>query len=184
MPKFPDHPLTVAREHAGLTQQELARRAGINRLTVAKIEGAATRSLSADTRVRLERELHMPAGRLQYAMDSWFAHLKPSDHLGTAVQSLLRLSPEGLTARFASFAAWRQAIAPSAEFFAALIGVHRATVTDYEKGIRTNGMSSNLASALLTLGITAEYLTALRRLPPTSEHREPRIGRFMLDEKE
>lgn len=172
MPKFPDHPLVVARERAGLSQSELARRAGVSRLTVAKIEGAVTRTLDADTATSLERNLRgslMPALQvqgLQGAIDSWFARLKPRDHISAAARSILHLSPAGLTERFTSFHDWRSAIAPSTEFFAALIGVHRQTVEAYEKGIRVGGMSSKLASALLELGISSEYLTALRQLPP------------------
>src|SRR5215218_5096529 len=33
------HPLAVARKHAGLTQAELAERAGIHRVTLARLEG-------------------------------------------------------------------------------------------------------------------------------------------------
>lgn len=169
MPKFPDHPLVVARERAGLSQTELARRAGVSRLTVAKIEGAVTRTLDPDTAYRLESNLHdvnVPVGYLQTRIDRWFAHLQPRDHISAAARSILHLTPEGLEERFGSFRAWRSAIAPSTEFFAALIGVHRNTVDGYEKGIRVGGMSSALASALLTLGITSDYLTVLRRLPP------------------
>lgn len=169
MPKFPDHPLVVARERAGLSQSELARRAGVSRLTVAKIEGAVTRTLDEGTAYQLEmnlRDVNVPVGYLQTRIDRWFSHLKPRDHISAAARSILHLSPAGLTERFTSFHDWRSAIAPSTEFFAALIGVHRQTVEAYEKGIRVGGMSSKLASALLELGISSEYLTALRQLPP------------------
>lgn len=174
MPKFPDHPLVAARERAGLSQTELARRAGVSRLTVAKIEGAVTRTLDPGTASRLGQQLmnlspNAAAESLQLKIDAWFSHLQPRDHIPPAARSLLHLSPAGLEERFASFKDWRSAITPSAEFFAALIGVHRQTVDAYEKGIRVGGMSSNLASALLTLGITTEYLTVLRQLPPRKD---------------
>lgn len=170
MPKFPDHPLVVARERAGLSQSELARRAGVSRLTVAKIEGAVTRTLDDSTATNLEAALNgghvHPTYALQGRIDAWFTRLRPRDHISAAARSILHLSPAGLTERFESFRDWRCAIAPSTEFFAALIGVHRQTVEAYEKGIRVNGMPSKLASALLELGISSEYLTALRQLPP------------------
>lgn len=166
MPKFPDHPLAVARVRSGLSQAELAKRAGLSRLTVQKIEGAVTRTLDLETAAKLEHNLNMTAN-LQRRIDIWFRDLNPKHHLGPAQRSLLHLTPAGVTSRFSSFRAWRAAISPSLEFFAALIQVHRRTISDYEKGIRTNGMSSTLAHGLLGLGITDEYLLALRQLPPT-----------------
>lgn len=170
MPKFPDHPLAVARVRSGLSQAELAKRAGLSRLTVQKIEGAVTRTMDPETARSLEMWLSdtgVQVGYLQRRIDRWFANLDPRWHLGPAQQSLLHLTPAGVTSRFSSFQRWRQAISPSMEFFAALIQVHRRTISDYEKGIRTNGMSSTLAHGLLGLGITDEYLLALRQLPPT-----------------
>lgn len=170
MAKFPDHPLVVARTRAGLSQSELARRAGLSRLTVSKIENAATRTLERETAVRLEGALGRSLDDLlQHQINGWFAHLNPAHHLSAAQRSMLHLSPEGLAERFSSFRGWRQTIAPSVEFFTALIQVHRRTVEDYEKGIRVNGMPSTLAHGLLRLGISDEYLTMLRRLPPTEE---------------
>lgn len=174
MPKFPDHPLVAARERAGLTQSELAKRAGVSRQTVAKIEGAVTRTLDPDTASRLGQQLmtlgpNAAAQSLQLKIDAWFEHLRPRDHISAAARSILHLSPAGLEERFASFRDWRSAIAPSTEFFAALVGVHRRTVEGYEKAIRVHGMSSTLAHGLLQLGISEEYLTTLRRLPPSLE---------------
>lgn len=174
MPKFPDHPLVAARERAGLTQSELAKRAGVSRQTVAKIEGAVTRTLDPATADYLERNVapgRYVLGWLQPQIDAWFEHLRPRDHISAAARSILHLSPAGLEERFASFRDWRSAIAPSTEFFAALVGVHRRTVEDYEKAIRVHGMSSTLAHGLLQLGISEEYLTTLRRLPPSIEKR-------------
>lgn len=172
MPRFPDHPLVAARERAGLTQTELARRAGVSRATVAKIEGAVTRQLDTSTQSEIERVLwsYRPNYGFQAAIDRWFQNLRPRDHITPAAQSILRLTPAGLEERFETFKQWRAAIAPSTEFFAALVGVHRRTVEDYEKGVRVHGMSSTLAHGLLQLGISEEYLTSLRRL----EHSTPR----------
>ncbi len=169
MPKFPDHPLTVARVRSGLSQAELAKRAGLSRLTVQKIEAAVTRTLDPSTELQIEAPLNMAAHTLQQQIDRWFRNLDPRHHLGPVPRSLLLLTPAGVTSRFSSFRAWRSAISPSTEFFAALIQVHRRTISEYEKGVRTSGMSSTLAHGLLGLGITDEYLLALRRLPPTEE---------------
>lgn len=176
MPRFPDHPLVAARERAGLTQSELARRAGVSRATVAKIEGAVTRQLDDDTAQALEHVLRhsldpsLQIEGLQIRIDRWFQNLRPRDHITPAAQSILHLTPAGLEERFDTFKQWRAAIAPSTEFFAALIGVHRRTVEDYERGVRVHGMSSTLAHGLLQLGISEEYLAVLRRL----EHSTPR----------
>lgn len=175
MPRFPDHPLVAARERAGLTQVELARRAGVSRATVAKIEGAVTRQLDEATASQLEHAVALHSyslGWLQKNIDRWFQNLQPRDHISPAARMILHLKPAGLEERFDSFKQWRYSIAPSTEFFAALIGVHRRTVEDYERGVRVHGMSSTLAHGLLQLGISEEYLTALRRL----EHSTP-LGR-------
>jgi transcriptional regulator with XRE-family HTH domain len=167
MPKQVSHPVVQSRILRGLSQTDVAERAFISRSSLIAIEEGRTRTLKKQTAIDLERVLLMPVGALQSAMDRWFAERNPRDGVTNAGRALLGATPSAL-AYYETFRNWRKLIAPSVTAFASLIGVNRALVDGYEKGIRDNGMSVTLMHHIQTaLQLSPEYVRALSELEPS-----------------
>lgn len=168
--KFPNHPLTLARERAGIGQRALAEAINCHRSTLAAIEEARTVTPDPDTLRDIEVALKLPLDSLQESIARWRAEQRERGPLLTpTARAVLQATPHWVSQQ-GSFDRWRVNLAPSVTAFASMLGVNRAVVAQYEQGIRTNGMPQTLSHALLTvLGISNDYLVALKGLPPTSE---------------
>lgn len=160
-----DNPLRLLRLQAGLTQTELARRAGIHRASLVAIEEGRTRTPSEATLGALSRHLAFSEAQLATDLQVWLAKQSPSwDHRQRAV---LAQSAAAVTTHYSSFAGWRQDLGLPVHRFAAAIGVSRSTVLEFEAGLRTGGMPDTMMSGLLRLGLPTDVVLALAALPPS-----------------
>lgn len=165
-----DNPLRLARLKAGLTQTELARRAGIHRASLVAIEEGRTRNPAPATLGALSRHLATSDTQLQHELSLWLARQAPSwDHRQRA---LLGQSAAAITTTYPSFAAWRQDLGLPVHRFAATIGVSRSTVLEFEAGLRVGGMPDTMISGLLRLGMPTDAVLALAALPPSDREDE------------
>jgi transcriptional regulator with XRE-family HTH domain len=159
-----DNPLRLRRLAAGLSQTELARRAGIHRSSLVFIEEGQTRSPSPETLGKLSVHLQVPSTQLGDELALWLDRQGPVwDHkqaavLGTPHTEIPRLYP--------SFAAWRRELGLPTHRLAQVLGVSRSTVLEYESGLRVGGMPDSMISGLLRIGLTNDQALALAELEP------------------
>lgn len=165
MPKHPDHPVLLLRVRRGFSRVELAEKAGVTRASIAQIEDGRVQSPKPSTLTRIAIALNIRPAQLENLLATWQGRQSPIARLDNRGRAILNLTPAGVR-NFSSFEAWRRNLAPNPTAFASLLGTNRETVAGYEHGVRVNGMPTTLATALLRLGISDEYLTALRSLPP------------------
>lgn len=170
MPKILDHPLTLARERAGIGQRELAQLVGRDRSTIAAIEEARTQTPDGVTVQKIEEALRLAPGQLASQIALWRTQrAAQGPQLSPQARVVLEQSPFWVSEQ-RSFRSWREKISPSPTAFSSMLGVNRALVANYERGIRVDGMPAGLAHALMTvLGIDNDYLVALKRLPPMED---------------
>jgi transcriptional regulator with XRE-family HTH domain len=153
-----DNPVRIARLGKRMSQNELAKQAGIARMTLVSIEEGSTRTPGGDTLDHLAEALGQDADSLRRALDRWHDD-----------QPIMRKSPGELRTRAEharSFQEFRAGIEESATRFAATIGVARATLAGYESGQRKQGMPDTIAGALLEMGCDLETVRHLAALPP------------------
>lgn len=159
-----DNPLRLRRLAAGLSQAELARRAGMHRSSLVFIEEGQTRHPADETLDTLSVHLQVPASTLRLELDTWLARQTPA--WTRRQQAILNQTAAAVTEHYTSFAAWRKDLDLSQPRLAAVLGISRSTILEYESGIRVSGMPDALLSGLLRLGLPTDVALALAELPP------------------
>lgn len=153
-----DNPVRQARLRTRLSQNQLANRAGISRMTLLAIEEGQTRNPDAKTVGRLARALGTPPPALYAALRSWNDKRVPASYSPQARDIALR--------RARTFQQLRETLSESISDFAGRLLVARATIRGYEEGQRKQGLPDSIEAALLAVGFTPEDLDLIRALPP------------------
>jgi transcriptional regulator with XRE-family HTH domain len=170
MPKIDDHPLRLARVRAGMGQKKLADVIGVHRSTIAAIEEGRTNDPEPETVAAIESALQLPSGTFGRQLVLWRRHRSNvAPVVGGVGRAVLAAGPNHV-AGYGSFVEWRARFSSSPTAFASLLGVNRAVVANYERGLRVFGMPEVLQHALISrLGVSNEYIVALCALPPRLE---------------
>lgn len=173
MPKITDHPLRLARIRAGMGQTKLADVIGVHRSTIAAIEEGRTNDPEPTTIEAIETALQLPATTLARQLALWqIARINQAPQLGPVANAVLH-APVSHVEEYPSFVDWRRRISPSPTAFASTLGINRAVVANYERGLRRHGMPEVMQHAILArLGVSTDYLIALTELPPNRERTE------------
>ncbi len=166
MARIPDHPLRLARIQAGLSQQALADKAGVQRSAVSAIEDGRTKRPTDKLLAVLGPALGVDAAIIREDIDKWLD--KPqTPPLKPAAQNLLSIPPYVLGQYYQSFAQWRKEIAPTQTAFASMLRMNPAIVRNYENGTLAtlpDGLASKMLKTFGPFGFSAEYLLALEQL--------------------
>lgn len=164
MARIADHPLRIARLKAGLSQLELAKRAGVQRSAVSAIEDGRTRKPTERLIATLANNLSMDSAELENEIQAWLTKpLNPA--LRPAAENLMLIPPYTLPQYYKTFKQWRAEIAPTQTAFASMLRMNPAIVRDYENG-KLQRMPDGLSAKLMeAFKIDPEYLVALEGLP-------------------
>lgn len=164
MARIADHPLRIARLKAGLSQLELAKRAGVQRSAVSAIEDGRTRRPTERLIGTLANHLGMSATELESEIEAWLTRpLSPA--LKPAAENLMLIPPYTLPQYYKTFKQWRAEIAPTQTAFASMLRMNPAIVRDYENG-KLQRMPDGLSAKLMeAFKLDPEYLVALEGLP-------------------
>lgn len=164
MARISDHPIRLARITAGLSQNQLATRAGVHRSALTAIEDGRTRRPSKVLLGTLASILDVPQAHLEGEIEKWLANPQLTN-LSPAAKNLLEVPPYVLSQYYPSFALWRMELAKTPTAFASMLRINPATVRDYESG-KTLTMPDVMSGKLLTVvGVSPEYLVELEGLP-------------------
>ena len=164
MARIADHPLRIARLKAGLSQLELAKRAGVQRSAVSAIEDGRTRKPTERLIGTLANILSMAPDELEQEIQAWLAKPLAPD-LRPAAENLMLIPPYTLQQYYRSFSQWRAEIAPTQTAFASMLRINPAIVRDYENG-KLQRMPDGLSGKLLeAFKLSPDYLVALEGLP-------------------
>jgi len=164
MARIADHPLRIARLKAGLSQLELAKRAGVQRSAVSAIEDGRTRRPTERLIATLANILSMAPDELESEIQAWLAKPLTPD-LRPAAENLMLIPPYTLQQYYRSFSQWRAEIAPTQTAFASMLRINPAIVRDYENG-KLQRMPDGLSGKLLeAFKLSPDYLVALEGLP-------------------
>lgn len=167
MARIADHPLRIARLRAGISQEQLAKRAGVQRSAVSAIEDGRTKKPTTRLIEKISTILDLADNELEQEIQAWLdkpitAPLRPS------AMNLMVIPPYLLGQYYKSFQAWRLEIAPTATALASMLRINPATIRDYESG-KLLALPDSLARQMLRAfeqhGFTPEYLVALEGLP-------------------
>lgn len=167
MARIADHPLRIARLRAGISQEALAKRAGVQRSAISAIEDGRTKRPTERLIAAIAPLVSMSAADLEGEIQTWLDRpiappLKPS------AINLLSIPPYVLGQYYRSFQAWRKELAPTPTAFASMLRINPATVRDYENGkLQTlpDSLARQMLKAFESHGFTPEYLAALEALP-------------------
>jgi transcriptional regulator with XRE-family HTH domain len=167
MARIADHPLRIARLRAGISQEALAKRAGVQRSAISAIEDGRTKKPTERLIAAIAPLVDIPAADLEAEIQDWLSRpIVPP--LRPAAVNLLAIPPYVLGQYYRSFAAWRKELAPTHTAFASMLRINPATVRDYENG-KLQTLPDTLARQMLKAfeahGFTPEYLAALEALP-------------------
>lgn len=167
MARIADHPLRIARLRANISQEALAKRAGVQRSAISAIEDGRTKKPTDRLIGVIAPLVSLSAEELNNEIQAWLdrpieAPLKPS------AINLLAIPPYVLGQYYRSFKAWRSELAPTHTAFASMLRMNPATIRDYENG-KLQTLPDSLARQMLKAfekhGFTPEYLAALEALP-------------------
>ncbi len=167
MARIADHPLRIARLRANISQESLAKRAGVQRSAISAIEDGRTKRPTERLIAAIAPLVSMTAAELEQEIQAWLdapiqAPLKPS------AQNLLLIPPYTLGQYYRTFVDWRREIAPTQTALASMLRINPATIRDYENG-KLQSLPDSLARQMLRAfepyGFTPEYLAALEALP-------------------
>lgn len=166
MARIVDHPLRLARLQAKLSQQALAKAAGVNRSAVSAVEDGRTRLPSDRFLAAVCPLLGVAEDDLRASIEAWLT--KPSSvSLRVSAQNVLAIPPYVLPQYYRSFRQWRSDVSPSPTAFASLLRMNPSIVRDYEDG-KLLRMPDTFASRLLATfspyGFSEDYLVALEGL--------------------
>lgn len=166
MARIADHPLRLARIKAGLSQQVLADRAGVQRSAVSAIEDGRTKRPTEKLLAVLGPALGVDGETLREEIEAWL--LKPTiPALRPSAKNLLAIPPYVLGQYYQTFTQWRREIAPTQTAFASMLRVNPAIIRKYENGTLNrlpDGISSQMLRMFEPFGFSAEYLLALEAL--------------------
>lgn len=163
MARIADHPLRIARLKAGLSQLELAKRAGVQRSAVSAIEDGRTRRPTERLIGTLANILSMAPDELEQEIQAWLQ--KPlNPNLKPAAENLMLIPPYTLQQYYRSFSQWRAEIAPTQTAFASMLRINPAIVRDYENG-KLQRMPDGLSAKLIeAFKLSPDYLVALEEI--------------------
>lgn len=167
MPRIPDHPLRLARIAAGLSQQSLADKAGVQRSAVSAIEDGRTKRPTDKLLAVLAPALSVEESDLRKDIEAWLqAPITPN--LRPSAQNLLAVPPYVLSQYYPTFTQWRKELAPTHTAFASMMRMNPAIIRNYENGKLTSfpdGLASKMLTTLSPFGFSTEYLLELEKLP-------------------
>ena len=167
MARIADHPVRLARLQLGISQIELAKRAGVNRAAVTAIEDGRTKNPSEDILVPLALGL---GGSVEELRDRCVAFAKQPLEIDAppAVANLMLIPPYTLAQYYKSFKQWRREIAKTPTALASMLRVNPAVISRYEAGQLSafpEILSRKLVEAFKPYGMTPEYVVELEKLP-------------------
>jgi len=164
MSRIPDHPLRLARVRANLSQQALAKKAGVQRSAITAIEDGRTQIPTQALSAKLNAALGTDDIREEIRL--WSVRpLQPS--LRPSAQNLMLIPPYTLGQYYKTFQQWRSDVASTQTAFASMLRMNPAIVRDYESGKYNSlpdGLAAKMIEAFSPYGFSTEYLTALEGL--------------------
>lgn len=165
MPIVQDHPLRLRRLRMGVSQNELARRAGVSRSIIAQIEEGRVTTPNDKVLEAVSVHSQIPIAQLREEVRKWHERqVKPPSKRAEFALSM----PASYVQKYASYEQWRADIAANPTQLATLLRVSRNTITAYEQG-RTRSMPKSMVNALYNrLGLNDEYVAAVVALPRES----------------
>lgn len=167
MARISDHPLRIARLRVGISQESLAKRAGVQRSAISAIEDGRTKKPTERLIAAIAPLVSLTSAELENDIQTWLsapieAPLKPS------AINLLAIPPYVLGQYYPTFKAWRQEIAATPTALASMLRINPATIRDYESG-KLQALPDSLARQMLKAfekhGFSPEYLAAIESLP-------------------
>lgn len=169
MPIVQDHPLRLRRLRMGVSQGELARRAGVSRSVIAQIEEGRVRHPNHRIIEAVSIYTQTPVLQIEEEIDKWHARMvKPQTKRAEYALAM----PAEYVAKYASYDQWRRDIADNPTQLATLLRVSRNTITAYEEG-RTRTMPKSMVTALYNrLGLNDDYVAAVIALPRENAPKE------------
>ena len=162
-----NHPIRLARLQLGISQVELAKRAGVNRAAVTAIEDGRTKNPSDAILTPLANGLGVGIDDLR-AECAKFTSSPLEINAPPAVANLMIIPPYTLGQYYRSFKQWRFEIAKTPTALASMLRVNPAVVSRYEAGEMQafpEALSRKLLEAFKPYGMTAEYVVELEKLP-------------------
>ena len=170
MPRFEDHPIRLRRVRAGLGQARLAQVTSLHRSTISALEEGRVREPDAATVDAIATAVGVFPEDLHRELADWWSKREAERPLLSATGKAALAGGPNYARSCRSFAEWRSRFAPSPTSFASMLGVNRAVVAGYERGIRERGMPETLQHALTSrLGVSDGTLIALMALEPNHE---------------
>ena len=167
MARIADHPLRIARLRANISQEALAKRAGVQRSAISAIEDGRTKQPTERLVAAIAPLVSLSADELTEQIKTWLE--KPIDApLKPAAINLLAIPPYVLGQYYKTFKDWRRELAPTHTAFASMLRINPATIRDYESGkLQTlpDSFARQMLKAFEKHGFTPEYLAALEALP-------------------
>ena len=167
MARISDHPVRLARLQLGISQVELAKRAGVNRAAVTAIEDGRTKTPSDTILVPLANGLGTTVQELKENCVK-FASSPLQIDAPPAVANLMVIPPYTLSQYYKSFQQWRKEIAKTPTALASMLRVNPANVSRYESGEMQafpESLSRKLLEAFKPYGMSPEYVVELEKLP-------------------
>ena len=167
MARIADHPLRIARLRVNISQEQLAKRAGVQRSAISAIEDGRTKKPTDRLIGVIAPLVSLDADTLLNEIQAWLN--KPIDApLRPSAANLMVIPPYLLGQYYKSFVAWRREIAPTATAFASMLRMNPATIRDYESGkLQTlpDSLARQMLKAFESHGFSPDYLAALESLP-------------------
>lgn len=167
MARINNHPIRLARLQLGISQVELAKRAGVNRAAVTAIEDGRTKTPSDAVLTPLANGLGTTVEELREECAA-FATAPLEVNAPPAVANLMVIPPYTLSQYYPNFKAWRREIAKTPTALASMLRVNPAVVSRYEDGKMTGfpeALSRKLLEAFKPYGMTTDYIVELEKLP-------------------
>lgn len=165
--RISNHPIRLARLQLGLSQVELAKRAGVNRAAVTAIEDGRTKTPSDAILEPLANGLGITIEELKDQALS-FANAPLEIEAPPAVANLMLIPPYTLSQYYKSFKQWRIDVAKTPTALASMLRVNPAVVARYEAG-EMNAfpeiLSRKLLEAFKPYGMSVDYVVELEKLP-------------------
>mgnify|MGYP003669500339 FL=1 len=165
--RIADHPVRLARLQLGISQVDLAKRAGVNRAAVTAIEDGRTKTPSDIILAPLANGLGTTIEELKQDCIKFVSSPLEVD-APPAVANLMLIPPYTLSQYYKSFKQWRSEISRTPTALASMLRINPAIVSRYESGDMQafpESLSRKLLEAFKPYGMTAEYVVELEKLP-------------------